>query len=279
MSEELRQGTDVAVAIGVVASASDGVTEYTTNLLAADVLIRKHNAAAGAWAARTGTFSATHAPTHTSFGFFRVLLSGSNDTDTPGHLYVGIHKAGQTIAFGKFDVVSAVYYDAKYANTGAGMRGNVITMANDVITAGVIAPDAIGSSELAAGAVTEIAAALPTALSIADAVWDEPTVGHSTQGTYGFEVAGVVWRGKAIAADDDTLQLAAADVFGNATQATLNYFAGRKVVITGGTGATLGQIRRVMSNTASATPTLTVELDWIINPFAPGQITEIDIIR
>jgi hypothetical protein len=43
------------------------------------------------------------------------------------------------------------------------------------ITAGSIAADAIGASELAADAVAEIA----------DAVWDEDATGHQTQGTFG----------------------------------------------------------------------------------------------
>ena len=47
--------------------------------------------------------------------------------------------------------------------------------ASGSITAGVIAADAIGASELAADAIAEIA----------DAVWDEDATGHQTQGTFG----------------------------------------------------------------------------------------------
>jgi hypothetical protein len=49
------------------------------------------------------------------------------------------------------------------------------TFANNAITADVLAADCIGSSELAATAVAEIA----------DAVWDEATSGHVTGGTFG----------------------------------------------------------------------------------------------
>ena len=85
---------------------------------------------------------------------------------------------------------------------------------NDVITAAKIAADAIGASELAAGAVTEIVAGVWGAASssytsagtfglyldaqvstvggggltvsaIADGVWDEVLSGHSTSGTAG----------------------------------------------------------------------------------------------
>lgn len=55
------------------------------------------------------------------------------------------------------------------------------------ITASAIAADAIGASELAADAVSEIAAAIsiPSAATIADAVWDEDATAHQTQGTFG----------------------------------------------------------------------------------------------
>lgn len=61
------------------------------------------------------------------------------------------------------------------------------TFAAGAITASAIAADAIGSSELAASAVTEIAAAIsiPSAATIADAVWDEALAGHLTAGSTG----------------------------------------------------------------------------------------------
>jgi hypothetical protein len=59
--------------------------------------------------------------------------------------------------------------------------------ASGAITAAAIAADAIGASELAADAVSEIAAAIsvPSAATIADAVWDEDATAHQTQGTFG----------------------------------------------------------------------------------------------
>jgi len=50
-----------------------------------------------------------------------------------------------------------------------------VAWGSGAITAGVIAADAIGASELAADAVAEIA----------DAVWDEDATGHQTLGTFG----------------------------------------------------------------------------------------------
>lgn len=76
--------------------------------------------------------------------------------------------------------------DAILADTGT--DGVVVaSIATGAITAAAIAADAIGASELAADAVSEIAAAIsiPSAATIADAVWDEDATAHQTQGTFG----------------------------------------------------------------------------------------------
>jgi hypothetical protein len=64
------------------------------------------------------------------------------------------------------------------------------TFAAGAITATVIATGAIDADALAADAVTEIAAGItiPSVASIADGVWDEATVGHTTAGTFGEQV-------------------------------------------------------------------------------------------
>lgn len=71
---------------------------------------------------------------------------------------------------------------------------SVGAMAAGVVTAAAIATDAIDSDAIAASAVTEIqsglataaaVAALPTAATNADAVWDEDATAHQTQGTFG----------------------------------------------------------------------------------------------
>lgn len=61
------------------------------------------------------------------------------------------------------------------------------SFAAGAITATAIAADAIGASELAADAITEIWAGstAPTAAAIADAVWDETSVGHTGGGKAG----------------------------------------------------------------------------------------------
>lgn len=67
---------------------------------------------------------------------------------------------------------------------------SVGAMAAGAITAAAIATDAIDADALAADAVTEIqnglaTGSIPSAATIADAVWDEATSGHTTSGTFG----------------------------------------------------------------------------------------------
>lgn len=61
------------------------------------------------------------------------------------------------------------------ALVGGRIDASVGAMANDVVTAAAIAPDAIGASELAASAIAEIA----------DGVWDEAISGHLGAGSTG----------------------------------------------------------------------------------------------
>jgi hypothetical protein len=58
-------------------------------------------------------------------------------------------------------------------------------MAAGIITAAVMATGSIDADALASDAVAEIAAGIPTAASIADAVWDEARAGHVAAGSFG----------------------------------------------------------------------------------------------
>jgi hypothetical protein len=66
-------------------------------------------------------------------------------------------------------------------NASGQVDTRTVAMAADVVTASAIATDAIGSAELAATAVTEIAAG----------VWDEARASHTTAGSFGQGVASV----------------------------------------------------------------------------------------
>lgn len=82
-------------------------------------------------------------------------------------------------------------------NVGGNVTGSVGSIASGgiaaasfaagAIDAAAIAADAIGASELAADAVTEIAAgiSIPSAATVAAAVWDLDATAHQTQGTFG----------------------------------------------------------------------------------------------
>lgn len=115
-------------------------------------------------------------------------------------------------------IADAVWDEVRSGHVGAGTFGEGVlveelnsgaisssSFANGSITAAAIAADAIGASELAADAVAEIAAAItiPSAASIADAVWDEATSGHTTSGTFGEQLKTDV---DAILADSNELQ-------------------------------------------------------------------------
>ena len=106
-------------------------------------------------------------------------------------------------------------------NVGGNVTGSVGSVAAGGITASSIAADAIGASELAADAVTEIANAvtIPSAASIADAVWDEATTGHTTSGTFGEQLKTDV---DAILVDTAEIGAAGAGLTALASQASVN---------------------------------------------------------
>src|SRR3990172_7290866 len=94
-----------------------------------------------------------------------------------------------------------------------------VAWGSGAITAGVIAADAIGASELAADAVAEIA----------DAVWDEDATGHQTLGTFGQAIGDPI-------ADTNTIFKA---VVTDATGATVGVDAAAILADTGTDGVVL----------------------------------------
>lgn len=102
------------------------------------------------------------------------------------------------------------------------------------ITAASIATDAIGAAELAADAVTEIAAAIsiPSASTVAAAVWDMDATAHQTQGTFGQAIGDPV-------ADTNTIFKA---VVTDATGATVGIDAAAILDDTGTSGVVVASI-------------------------------------
>ncbi len=134
-----------------------------------------------------GTFASGRPETNTSH------IAGSAVSTTAAQIGVNVVQIST-------DATAADNAEAFFDGTGYAGTNNVIPtvttatnvttvngLAANVITAAAIATDAIGAAELAADAVAEIAAAIsiPSAATIADAVWDEDATAHQTQGTFG----------------------------------------------------------------------------------------------
>lgn len=139
----------------------------------------------------------------------------------------------------------------------------VTAMSAGVITASVIATDAIGAAELAADAVSEIAAAVaaPTAAAIADAVWDEGQGGHTSTATFG-QILQPLGAATATAGSASTITLAVG------SSAVDDWYNGLIIFITSGTGSL--QARRITDYVGS-TRVATVQPNWNTNP-ASGSV-------
>ena len=105
------------------------------------------------------------------------------------------------------EIAAAVWAAATRTLSALGFVLGAGDLAADTITAAKIAPDAIGASELAADAVSEIAAAVaaPSAAAIADQVWDEALSGHLGAGSTGAKLNSVSGAGGAGAISWDVL--------------------------------------------------------------------------
>lgn len=110
-----------------------------------------------------------------------------------------------------------------------------------VITAGMIAADAIGASELAQDAAEEIA----------DYVWDELRSGHVITGSFG-QALQIVNSGLVVSQTGTSVEV-------DTGSASNNVYNGLYFHVTGGTGA--GQAKRIVSY-VGATKTFTVDSDF-----------------
>ena len=260
--------------------------------------------------------------THISSGDYYAVLDAT-DTDTVGSLVITCHPTGALYTRVECMVLPANVYDAwtgsdlldvsmtqilgtavatpttagvlevdlthiagaAVSTSTAQLGVNMVSGSTGAITAGVIAADAIGASELAADAVTEIQsglataanlatvagyldteiaailaavdteiAALPTAAGIADAVWDEALSGHVTAGTAGRALR--MEAGTAQWATSTTIVLQADE------SATDDIHNGSAIVLIGGTG--VGQAREITDYTGSS-KTATVAT-WTTTP-------------
>jgi len=154
MAQWLKVSTATTALIGPFVDDTDGKTAETGLTIArADCQLWKEGGSS--MAQKTETTSATHRAN----GCYTVPIDAT-DTGTLGALVLSVHVAGALPVRHEYFVIPAAVYDAIKAGTGAGIYSNLVTAATGVITADAIAADAIGSSELAATAATEIAAAV-----------------------------------------------------------------------------------------------------------------------
>jgi hypothetical protein len=181
MARPLKQSTSADVPIGPFVDATDGITAETgLTLTQPDIRLKKN---AAAWAQK----AAAQTLTHEENGFYEVTLDAT-DTDTLGLLRLAVFESGAAPVWEDFVVLPANVYDSMFStdklqvdvveiagstvSTSSAQIGvNVVNAGatawgSGAITAASIAANAIGASQLAADAVTEIQSGLATAAAL-----------------------------------------------------------------------------------------------------------------
>lgn len=177
MARWLKQSTSVDVPIGPFLDATDGVTAETgLTITQADIRLKKNG---GAWAQK----AAAQTLSHEENGNYEVTLDAT-DTNTLGLLRLHVAESGALPVWEDFLVLPANVYDALVAASDAlQVHTNEITadlitaavIADNAIDAGAIASNAITSAKIASGAITSgtfAAGAITAAAIAADAITD-----------------------------------------------------------------------------------------------------------
>lgn len=197
----LKQSTATTVTLGPFLDDTDGATPETALSLTSNTMVLSKNG--GAFAQKnTATTS-----THDTVGWYRVALD-TTDTGTLGRLVVMCDVSGALPVWQNFTVIPANEFDSFVSGTDA-LDVEVASMATDSVSAEAIAVGAIGMSEFATSAVTEIWAAstAPTSSTLASAVWASVTRTLTALGT------GII-TADSIAANAITSSEIAADAIG-----------------------------------------------------------------
>jgi hypothetical protein len=219
MTVWLKQSTAATVMVGPIVDSTDGATAETGFTISqADIRLSKNG---GAFAQTNNATGASHAEN----GWYAVPLD-TTDTATLGSLLVNIAESGGLQAWRTFMVVPANVWDSMFGADR--LQVHVDEMTAGIITASVLASDAITAANVAADVITELQSGLatasalstvagyidtevaaikaktdnlpaspaatsdiPSAAAVADAVWDEARAGHVTSGTFGEGVASV----------------------------------------------------------------------------------------
>ena len=177
----LKQSTATTIILGPFVDETDGKTAETgLTISQADVRLSKN---AGAYAQKNDSGSCSHM----EIGHYSCALN-TTDTNTLGRLRIAVHESGALPVWLDVEIVPANVWDSLFSTDK--LQVHVDEMTAGIITATVLAADAITAAKVAADVSAEIA----------DAVWDEAQSAHTTAGSTG-ESLDTAAAGSASAAD------------------------------------------------------------------------------
>jgi hypothetical protein len=180
MTQWLKQSTAATVKMGPFLDSTDGDTEMTALTISqADIRLTKNG---GAFAQTNNAAGATHDEN----GFYGVPLD-TTDTNTLGTLKVFIHEASALSVWQDFMVVPANVWDSLFGADKLQvhvdeMTAGIITatvIATDAIDADALADNAITAATFAADAITAAKVASDVGTEIAAAVWGADSTGFA----------------------------------------------------------------------------------------------------
>lgn len=153
----LRQSTAETVVLGPFVDDTDGKTAETALTISqADIRLSKNG---GAFAQTNNAAGATHMEN----GYYSVPLN-TTDTNTLGRLRVAVSESGALPVWRDFMVLPQQVWDSFFGADR--LQVHVDEMTAGIITAAVIATDAIDNDALAANAITEIQSGLATSVAL-----------------------------------------------------------------------------------------------------------------
>ena len=174
----LKQSTAVDLPIGPFLDSTDGVTAETAlTLTQPDIRLKKNG---GAWAQK----NAAQTLSHEEAGWYEVALD-TTDTNTLGVLYLAVAESGALPVWHEYMVMPANVWDSMFGADKLQvhvdeMTAGIITatvIATDAIDADAIADNAINAAAIATGAITaaKFAAGAIDAAAIANGAIDAAT--------------------------------------------------------------------------------------------------------
>ncbi len=250
---DLRQSTSQIIRFGPFVDSTDGVTPETALTIAqADMQLSKDG---GAFAQKNATGNATHDVD----GYYSTTLNAT-DTNTAGILRLQVTVAGSVLVWEDYDVVTASYYDAKYSGTYNNFDPAVDAVANVTLV------DTCTTNTDMRGTDGANTTTPPTAVAIADQVWDEDLTGHQTSLSAG---RAATLGGVPIAETTATGTPTTSSIQLTAGSTTDGFYEDQTLKIVGGAG--LGQAR-IISSYTGATRTCTFDEVFVTAPISGDAV-------